>query len=128
MSIATKKTPKLTAREIAVKTAESLAEYFDNKKEADDLMKVCKEALINYAKTHPDEFDGKQSFKIGRVTIKKINETEYAVGEDFDPAEFHKAYPDSVKFSLVKSKMQNINLNQWGIDKSEQEKVSVEVK
>ncbi len=118
-----------SARREAEENASKLYKLFVTKRTLDEQMKELKEALIEYAETHPEEFARAKSFKIGNVTLKKTDEKVYVPGDAFSPAEFCKAYPQSIKFSLVKSKMLNIDLDQWDIEEDvEEDVITVEVK
>jgi len=126
MNTKTKK-PK-TAQDRAIELADYYAALYMQKQELEALLKETKEGLQEYATENPDDFEGKKTLDLGEARLVWKLKTNVKTGSAFNPTEFMKAYPDACDVKLKPSKLINIDLVQWGIEKEEEHTFAVEVK
>jgi len=118
----------MTPQEKAVMLAEDYAGLYEQKKLIDENLKIIKEELEQYATENPDDFEGKKTLDLGEARLVWKLKTTVKTSDVFNPTEFLKAYPDAVDVKLKPSKLINIDLGQWGIEKEEEYQFAVEVK
>lgn len=110
--------------------ADQMAGHFRSKRDADANLKATKESIFDLVSNNPTLFfePGKKSFKVGDIVVKVAETTNYTATDEFDLIAFMKKYPASIKYDFQKSKMNNIDLAQYGITTSSVEKMDVEYK
>ena len=124
----TKSKKAITPKEKAEALAVYYAEKYNEKRELDEVLKEIKEELEDYAINNSDDFEGKKTLDLGDAKLVWKLKTTVKTETGFNPTEFLKAYPDACDVKIKPSKLINIDLGQWGIEKEEENVFSVEVK
>lgn len=95
--------------------AKRLKNLFDEKSEIDELIKIEKAALMEWATDCPELFAGKSSFVVEQIKVSNKSVKKIICADNFNRPLFLSQYPSAVKFDFVKSELKNIDLGQWGI-------------
>ena len=106
---------------------EKYAYNFNKKRALDELMKTYREELEVFAVENELLFNGKKTLSMINGKLVWKQKTTVKTSENFNPTEFLKAYPDAAEVKVKPSKLINIDLEQWGIDKQEEQVFAVEV-
>lgn len=114
-------------QEQAERLLNTYADHFNAKREHDENMKQLREKLEEWAEHNEELFNGKNTLTLeGGKLVYKLK-TTVKTCDKFNPTEFLKAYPDAVDVKVKPSKLINIDLESWGIEKQEERIFAVEV-